>query len=103
MKLVRPKDSVALVHFYDRDNSDLEYLKELQSYFESELNTNGPVESSFRIIEKIGVMTKVAIADYANEYDPDFFVIAPRATISISTVSTYVVNHVSASVVFVKV
>ena len=103
LKLVRPKDTLALVHFYSRD-SDLEYLEGLKTYFESELNSVGPVSATYQAIEEeVGVAITSTIANYSNQYNPDFFVIAPRATITISTVSVYVVNHVSASVIFVKV
>lgn len=73
MKLVRPKDSLSLIHFAS-DEGDNEYLADLTSYFQGELDNFGPVDSSFTVeVKAHGVAITHAIEDYVNQRNPDFF------------------------------
>lgn len=103
-QLANSKDSLELVHFYDDSNGDDSYFSEMREYYSRELDTYGPADTEIRILPKPrGLAITKAIADYVNEVGCDFFAIAPRAKISISSITTYIVNHVDANVILCKV
>ncbi len=103
LKLVRPKDTLALIHFAS-DEGDNEYLSDLTSYFQTELDNFGPADSTFTVeVKGHGVAITHAIADYVNQRNPDFFAIAPRAKVGISSISSTIVNHVTSSIILCKV
>lgn len=104
LQLVNAKDSLILIHLYDDAEGDQPYFEELRSYYGDELDKNGPADFDIRLIPKPrGVAITKAVADYVNESGCDFFAIAPRAKQTISSISTYIVNHVEANVIFCKV
>lgn len=104
LQLIRPKDSLTLIHMYDDSEGDTSYFAELKEYYTNELENFGPAESAIRMVAKPrGLAVTQAIANYVNEIDPDFFAIAPRAKVTISSISTYIVNHVDCNVILAKV
>ena len=105
LQLVNAKDSLILIHMYeDSGEADLSYFNELKEYYKHELDTYGPADTDLRLVAKPrGVAITKAIADYVNEEACDFFAIAPRAKQSISSISTYIVNHVDCNVILAKV
>jgi hypothetical protein len=103
-QLINSKDTLILIHFYDDSNGDDSYFTEMRDYFHHELDTYGPADTDIRILPKPrGMAVTKTIAEYVNEQGCDFFAIAPRAKISISSITTYIVNHVDANVILAKV
>ena len=104
LQLTNSKDVLKLVHFYDDSNGDDSYFGELKDYYSRELDAYGPADSAVHLFPKPrGTAITTAIADYVNEEGCDFFAIAPRAKVMISSITTYIVNHVDANVILCKV
>lgn len=105
LKIVKPRDTLILLHVMDAETPDVDgYLPDMKAYYERELSEYGPPDSHFRIYEKgRGTAITSAIVNYAEDEDPDFFVTAPRSKISVSSITEYIINHVSMSVVLCKI
>jgi hypothetical protein len=103
LRVINPRDSLTLVHFSDPEAEDNEYIGEMVSYYERELDSYGPARADVKVIEKErGVAITATIADYVNAGNYDFFAIAPRAKIVISSITTYIVNRVDCNVILCK-
>jgi nucleotide-binding universal stress UspA family protein len=105
LKIVKPRDTLILLHVMDSETPDVDgYLPDMKAYYERELAEYGPPNSSLRIFMKErGMAITSALVNYAEEDNPDFFVIAPRSKISVSSITEYIINHVSMSVVLCKI
>lgn len=104
LQLVNSKDTLILLHMYDDAAGKPSYLQELKDYYDSELEAYGPADTEVRMVVKPrGEAVTQSIAEYSDQEGCDFFAIAPRAKISISSITTYVVNHVDANIILCKV
>lgn len=102
LRLLNPRDSLVCVHYYPADN-DVRMYDEMKRRIENDLEEYGPVKSSFELIEKDrGKALTHSLVDYVEESECDVFAIAPRATQSLSSLSEYVVNHVSCNIFLCK-
>lgn len=106
LHLIGARDKLVLIHFYcPATENDYAKAQLLQSKYEEELLSYGPLDSSFQLIEKEqGKALTHCIVDHVNDSVPDvdFFGICPRDKARLSSLSEYVVNHVNCSVVFCK-
>jgi nucleotide-binding universal stress UspA family protein len=102
LRILNPRDSLTCVHFYPSDN-DLTTYQEMKTRIESDLEEFGPVNSSFELIEKErGTALTHCLVEYVERSECDIFAIAPRAAQSLSSLSEYVVNHVTCNVFLCK-
>lgn len=102
LRLLNPRDSLICVHFYPSDN-DIQIYEAMKQRIENDLEEFGPVNSSFQLIEKDrGKALTHCLVDYVEESECDVFAIAPRATQALSSLSEYVVNHVSCNIFLCK-
>jgi nucleotide-binding universal stress UspA family protein len=75
----------------------------MRARIESDLEEFGPVKSSFVLLEKErGKALTHCLVEYVEESECDIFAIAPRASQSLSSLSEYVVNHISCNVFLCK-
>lgn len=99
LQLLGPRDSLRCVHFTNPDDVD----EDIEEYYKEELLENAPVDSEFVCIRKTpGDPLTHVIVDYVNDESPDFFVIAPRAKKALSSITEYIVNHVTCNVILCK-
>lgn len=102
LRIVNPRDSITCVHFYQSDDDIAQYDGMKQQY-EKDLEEFGPINSRFLLIEKErGKALTRSIVEYVEESECDIFAIAPRAKQTLSSLSDYVVNHVSCNVLLCK-
>jgi hypothetical protein len=104
LTLVRARDTLRLFYIYN-DNEDSEQLSFLREHYEHDLLEYGPAESSFTLVEQErGKDLQHSITNYVNGIDPDIFALAPRAreTLTLSPITDYVLNSVTASVFVCK-
>lgn len=102
LRIINPRDSIICVHFYQADD-DVTQFSAMKQQYESDLEEFGPINSQFLLIEKErGKSLTRAIVDYVEESECDIFAIAPRARQTLSSLSDYVVNHVSCNVLLCK-
>lgn len=102
LRLTNSRDKVTCVHFISPDDDDKD-LTDMKSYYESELEEYGPINSKFQVVTKErGEAITHTISNYVNNSDCDFFAIAPRAKHRLSNISGHVVNHVKCNIILVK-
>ncbi len=102
MRIVNPRDRITCVHFYQSDN-DVRQYDAMKQQYERDLEEYGPLNSSLVMIEKErGKSLTHSIVEYVEDSECDIFAIAPRARQSLSSLSDYVVNHVSCNVLLCK-
>jgi nucleotide-binding universal stress UspA family protein len=104
LKIIKPRDTLILLHVMDSETPDVDgYLPDMKAYYKRELEEYGPPDSTLRVFMKErGTAITSAIVNYAEEENPDFFVIAPRSKINVSSITEYIINHLSMSVVLCK-
>jgi hypothetical protein len=82
---------------------DLSSYDSLKARVESDLEEFGPVQSSFELIEKDrGKALTHCLVEFIEESECDIFAIAPRASQTLSSLSDYVVNHITCNVFLCK-
>jgi len=103
LTIVNAKDTLLLVHFLPEGEHFNEEKIDMKEYYESELEHSGPAIHSFTFVTRAGeVPLTHAISSYVNEANPHVFAIAPRAVREWGSITDYIVNHVSPSVLLCK-
>lgn len=110
--LARPKDKLLCVYVGTRAAGQEKVQEILQAQYEAELNSVGPVDSSFVVLAKEGEQNaQDVITDYINfklEEQPDFVALAPREHLSdtkevgFSSLTDHLVENARANIIICK-
>ena len=107
LQLIKAHDTLTLIHIIPEDQplSEMKEMDNMRQYYEADLSVNGPQQSSFKFVDII-MMNGESICDrivnYVNDANPDFFAIAPRATLDLSSLTEHIIENISTSVIICR-
>jgi nucleotide-binding universal stress UspA family protein len=103
LRLVRPSDSLRVIHVTSRD-ADRAEVERIKSYYEQELSHAAPADSAFVLLHSLGNVVVNVICSFVNDMNADFVALAPRAQreFEITDLTEGVIVNAKANIILCK-